>query len=364
MIELLTALLAGTGAGALISRLLTKEDASLYQTVESLQREKEVIFREASSLRKEVDRLLQEREELVKRYEEELSRKSRLLQVQLSENKRLADQLSLLQLEKKSLENAVASLESRLRSSVPREVVRSLTTAEKVLSQMRDYLRTGEVKNYRLVASDEHDELFARVFAQEKKVFLTSPFITEDAVKKRLPEIEAFLEREDSTLFLVIGREWNTVKFGDEGLLILARALSRANGKVKFFADNVHHKVLAGENTVAITSYNFLSKNNRLREVGVEIDDPELARRIIDLEIENLKNSSTARRVLYREFTVERVEASTSGKTYRVETSLEEFPRVYFPLEIEPKEGTVYRAVLIQKINGDSYTQVITALPA
>ncbi|ADU97706.1 hypothetical protein Theam_1750 (plasmid) [Thermovibrio ammonificans HB-1] len=360
MLEIIAAAVIGTVTGAALSRLLASREDEL-RALESLQREKEVIFREASSLRQELDRLVREKEEIVRKYEEELQRKSRQLQVQLSENSRLMEQLSLLQLEKKSLENTVATLESRLRSSIPREVIRSLTGAEKLLQQMKEYLRTGKVNNYRLVSSDEHDKLFARVFASERKVFLTSPFITEDAVKKRLPEIEAFLEREDSTLFLVIGREWNTVRFGDEGLLLLARTLSKANGRVKLFADNVHHKVLAGENSVTITSYNFLSKNNRLREVGVEIDDSELARKLVNLEIENLKNSSTARRVIYERFRVVKVESSTSGKTYRVETSLEELPRVYFPLEIEPKEGTTYEAVLIQKINGDTYTQVIAA---
>jgi|GEM_PF-6256499 len=360
MLETVLAGLVGALAGFLSGKFFHGEDDSLREAIESLQREKEVVFREAVSLRKEIDNLLKEREEMVKSYEEELARRLRQLQVQMSENKKLSDQLSLLQLEKKSLENAVATLESRLRSSIPREVVSSLTATEKLLSQLRDYLRTGQLKNYRLVASEEHDELFARLFAQERKIFLTSPFITEDAVKKRLPEIKEFLSREDSTLFLVIGREWNTVKFGDEGLLILARTLAEANGRVKFFADNVHHKVLAGESTVAITSYNFLSKGNRLREVGVEIDDPELARRIIDLEIENLKNSSTARRVLYREFKIEKVETSTSGKTYRVDTNLEEFPRVYFPLEIEPKVGMKYSAVILQQFGG-SYSQVVCA---
>jgi hypothetical protein len=355
LVEILAASLVGLIAGLAASRL-GGEESSLKRTLESLQKEKEAVFREASQLRIKLEQLKKEREELTRKYEEELTKKARQLEVQIKEAARLSEQLSLLQLEKKSLENALAELESRLRSSVPREVISSISKAEKLLEQVKDYLRTGKLADYRLITNDGHDELFARIFASERKIFLTSPFITEDAVKKRLPEIEAFLEREDSTLFLVIGREWNTAK--DDGLLILARALSKAKGRVKLFADSVHHKILAGESSVAITSYNFLSKNNRLREAGVEIDDPSLAREIVNLEIENLKSSQTVRKVLYRTFRAVKVESSVSGKSYRVETDLEELPRLYFPAEIRPEEGTAYEAVLMQKINGD-YVQAV-----
>ncbi len=361
--EILSSLLlaaVSSGIGAAVGILIGKRGQSDFTgALESLQREKEIAFRESVSLRTELDRLLREKEELQKSCEDEIAKRLRQLQVLMSENKRLSDSLSLLQLEKKSLENRVNALESRLRSSIPREVVRSVAEAEKLLSKIKEFIQTGEVKNYRLITSGEHDSVFARMFAEEEKVFVTSPFITEDAVAKRLPEIEAFLKR-DGKLFLVLGREWNTVRFGDDGLINLMRCLSDAGKNVKVYADNIHHKVLAGEKTVVITSYNFLSKNNRLREIGIEIDDANLARKVIDLEIENLKNSQTVRRVTYKCFSVVGVESSTSGKTYRVETDLDDLPRIYFPLEIEPKIGKRYEAVIIQQFDGN-YSQVIAA---
>jgi hypothetical protein len=351
---------AGMGIGTTAGYWLKGREAPIdvSGTIESLQREKEIAFREATSLRQEIDKLLREREEIIKKYEEELIKRNRQLQVQLSENKRLGDRLSMLQLEKKNLENRLTALESKLRASIPREMVRSLVEAEKMLSKIREFIRTGEVKNYRLIASDEHEKVFARMFAEEEKIFLTSPFITEDAVVKRLPEIESFLDR-GGTLFLTIGREWNTVRFGDEGLLILMKTVSQ-KGNAKVFADNIHHKILAGEKTAVITSYNFLSKNNRSREAGVEIDDEDLARSIINLEIENLRTSPTVRKVFYKAFRVEKVERSTSGKTYRVETDADDMPRIYFPLEIEPAEGSSYETVIMQQLEGN-FAQVVAA---
>jgi len=344
------AFVGGAGAGAAAGLLFSRGSSDVSQTIESLQREKELTYRELLSTKRELEKLIKEREEVVRKYEEELSRKSRHLQAQLSENKRLADSLELLKLEKKRLETEVATLESSLKSSVPEELVRSVAKAEKVLDQVREFMFTKELRNYRLVTSEEHDQVFSRIFAEEEKVFLTSPFITEDAVNRRLPEIKSFLER-GGKLFLIIGREWNTVKFGDDGLLTLMREIN--GGDAKVFADNIHHKVLAGNSTAVITSYNFLSKNNRLREVGVEIDDEVLAAKLISLEIENLKNSQMVRKITYHTFTAVKVESSTSGKTYRVETNSEELPKVYFPLEIEPREGTSYEAVVSGKMDGD-----------
>lgn len=347
---------AGAGVGTAAGIFLSKSsEVDISETLDSLQREKELTYRELLSTKRELEKLLSEREEIVRKYEEELSRKARHLQAQLSENKRLADALEMLKLEKKRLETEVSTLESSLKSSVPKELVRSVASAEKVLNQVREFLYTRELHNYRLLTSDEHDQAFSRIFAEEERIFLTSPFITEDAVNKRLPEIKSFLERGGS-LFLVIGREWNTVRFGDEGLVTLMRELSGMNAKV--FADNIHHKLLVGDRTAVITSYNFLSKNNRLREVGIEVDDEKLAAKIISLEIENLKNSQMVRKVFYARFKVEKVEFSTSGKTYRVETDSQELPKVYFPLEIEPKEGASYEAVVSSKMEGN-FTSVI-----
>ena len=342
----------GTAAGMFLSR---NSEVDISGTVDSLQREKELTYRELLSTKKELDRLLAEREELVRKYEEELLRKNRHLQAQLAENKRLADALELLKLEKKRLEIEVSTLESSLKSSIPKDLVKSVAKAEKILDQVRDFLLTRELHNYRLLTSDEHDQVFSRIFAEEEKVFLTSPFITEDAVNRRLPEIKSFLER-GGKLFLVIGREWNTVKFGDEGLVTLMREIS--DGDAKVFADNIHHKLLIGDRTAVITSYNFLSKNNRLREVGIEVDDEKLAASLVSLEIENLKNSQMVRKITYARFRVLKVEFSTSGKTYRVETDSEELPKIYFPLEIEPKEGASYEAVVSSKMEGN-FTSVI-----
>ena len=186
----------GSAIGTAVGVLIGRKQTDLTGTLESLQREKEIAFRESVSLRTELDRLLREKEELQKSYEDEIAKRLRQLQVLMSENKRLSDSLSLLQLEKKSLENRVNALESRLRSSIPREMVRSVAEAEKLLSKIKEFIQTGEMKNYRLLTSGEHDGVFARMFAEEEKVFVASPFITEDAVAKRLPEIEAFLKRE------------------------------------------------------------------------------------------------------------------------------------------------------------------------
>lgn len=361
------ALIIGAGLGAYLGsstekKKLSRELKDVTKLLQVLRKDRELNLaelqkakQELDALRKELESVKSEREALIKKYEEELSGKERQLQAQILENKRLSDLLEVLKLEKKKLETELRTLESAAKSRIPDELVRSLGELEKLVAQIKSYVFTGEAKNYRLLENEDHEQVFSRMFAEEDRIFLVSPFVTSDAVRKRRPEIRSFLDRGGS-LFLVVGREWNSVKSGDDGLLELMREIDGSNSTV--FADNVHHKLLVGQKTAVVTSYNFLSKNNRLRETGIEIDDETLASTLTSLEAENLKVSQLARKLSYCKFRVLKTEHSTSGKTFRVETDNQEFPRVYFSLNEEPLTGALYEAVVSTKLDG-SYAAVI-----
>ena len=331
--------------------LLEKNLSELKQTISKLEeekkRERELSSKELEGLNKEIAKLRLERDDLLK----QLSQKEQQIKALDKNLQDTKSKLDRLQLEKKNLENLINQLKSKLSASVPKEAVAILTELKHKIDQLLNFFKTGEQpKEYKLIVDEEHDETFSRIFASEKVVLITAPFLTEDAVRKRLPEIERFLA-EGGKLYLMIGRNWNSSK--DNSLLTLLHSIAKYNGQIRVFLGDLHHKVIAGEKLAVITSFNFLSKNNRQKEVGILVENPELANALFKTESEN---ASEYERLSYARFKVLSASDSSTGKSIKIETDCNEFPVVYYTARENSIEvGKHYEAALIIK---DKYTLV------
>jgi len=334
--------------------LLEKNLAELKQTISKLEeekkRERELSSKELEGLNKEIAKLRLERDELLK----QLNQKEQQIRALDKNLQDVKDKLDKLQLEKKNLENLINQLKSKLSASVPKEAIAILTELKHKIDQLLNFFKTGkQPKEYELIVDEKHDEVFSRIFSSEKVVLITAPFLTEDAVKKRLPDIKRFLIG-GGKLYLMIGRNWNSKK--DNSLLTLLSSLfsiAKYDSQIKAFLGDLHHKVIVGEKLAVITSFNFLSKNNRQKEVGIFVENPELANALFKTETEN---ANEYERLSYARFKVLSAGDSSTGRSIKIETDCNEFPVVYYTArEISIEVGKHYEAALITKGN---YTMV------
>ena len=301
----------------------------------------------------EKDREIEKREKKIEDMEKRIS----VLKKEISTKEEL---INSLRLEIKALERKVKSVVSNKLMEIPKEVISAVIETNLNSKKVVDYFTKGvEVRNYKILINEEHDTAFNLIFASEQEVFLTAPFLSERALEKKLPIIEKFL-KDGGKLTLIINKLWgiNNAKTGETDLFLLFDVLEKYKNQVSVYAGDIHQKVLIGKGKAVISSYNFLSKDNKRKETGILIEDSSFAQEFFQNELENFKDYE---KVSFIRFVPDKFNSSLSEKSLKIISQEKE--TLYYPItsasKILLKKGEVYEAIVKNNPNYGKYILAI-----